>query len=65
MSTRNSLVYTRTFKKLTQDQMSDYGFNYRFYQRLESGVYSPNVKTLFRLAEAFGVDIRDFFEGDS
>lgn len=49
----------RKSKGLTQEQMSDRGFNYRFYQKLESGSYSPSLKTLFRLAEALGIKVED------
>jgi DNA-binding XRE family transcriptional regulator len=46
---------------LTQEDMAEYGFNYRHYQKLESGTYSPNLRTLYRLAKVFGVPVRDLF----
>lgn len=46
---------------LTQEQMTDHGFNYRYYQKLESGNYSFNLYTLHRLSLAFKVSIQDFF----
>lgn len=58
---RNIKKY-RTAKGLTQEDMVDLGFNYRFYQRLESGRHSPNLQTLFRLSEAFAVPISKLLE---
>jgi DNA-binding XRE family transcriptional regulator len=51
----------RKRRKLTQEQMVDHGFSYRFYQKLESGSYSFNLYTLHRLSVAFKVDVQDFF----
>ena len=42
---------------LTQEQMTEFGFNYRHYQRLESGNYSPSLNTLYRLSKVFKVSI--------
>lgn len=48
---------------LTQEEMSRKGrFNYRFYQKLESGKYSPNLYTLFRIAKSNGVKISDLLD---
>lgn len=52
----------RSSLALTQEQMAEYGFNYRFYQKLESGKYSPSLRTLFRLADFFEVDISEFLK---
>lgn len=49
----------RVSKRLTQEDMMDLGFNYRFFQKLESGTYSPNLRTLHRLSRAFDVRIND------
>lgn len=46
---------------LTQEDMAEHGFNYRHYQKLESGSYSPNLRTLHRLAVVLKVSIREFF----
>ena len=45
----------------TQEDMVNKGFNYRYYQKLESGSYSPNLQTLHRLAHTFKVDVSEFF----
>ncbi len=46
---------------LTQEQMAEKGYNYRFYQKLESGNYSPSLKTLHKLSKTFKVKIDEFF----
>jgi transcriptional regulator with XRE-family HTH domain len=50
--------------QLTQEQMQDYGFNYRYYQEIESGTANLTVKTLNRLARAFKVQPMEFFRFD-
>lgn len=52
----------RTSAGLTQMDMVDHGFNYRHYQRLESGESGYNLQTLFRLSKVFKVKISAFFE---
>lgn len=52
----------RVARGLTQEDMSDHGYSYRHYQRVESGKHSPNLYTLYRLSITFKVDIRDFFK---
>ena len=47
---------------LTQEGMTEFGFSYRHFQKIESGKYSPNLHTLYRVAAALKVDIRDLFE---
>lgn len=44
---------------LTQEQMREYGFNYRYYQKIEAEDVTPNLMTLVKLALAFGVDVKD------
>jgi transcriptional regulator with XRE-family HTH domain len=52
----------RLKKGLTQEDMVTFGFNYRHYQRLESGNHSPNLLTLVRLGRVFSVKPLEFFE---
>ncbi len=59
---RSNIRDIRQSKRLTQEDMVDFGFNYRHYQSIESGRHSPNLHTLFRVAEALRVDIREFFK---
>lgn len=47
---------------LTQMDMVDHGFNYRHYQRLESGTTGYNLQTLFKLSKVFKVKVSVFFE---
>lgn len=52
----------RLERDLTQEDMSELGFNYRHYQKLESGSYSFNLFTLYRLSTVFKVKLVDFFK---
>ena len=52
----------RKQKGLTQENMMDYGFNYRHYQKIESGTYSMNLYTLHRLSIIFNVSIRNLLK---
>ena len=54
----------RKAKGLTQEDMQDFGFNYRYYQRIEAGEKNLSLKTLNKLAKAFGVDVSEFFRFD-
>jgi DNA-binding XRE family transcriptional regulator len=47
---------------LTQMDMIDHGFNYRHYQRLESGESGYNLLTLFKLSKVFKVKVSAFFD---
>ncbi|NUM58146.1 MAG: helix-turn-helix transcriptional regulator [Bdellovibrionaceae bacterium] len=47
----------RKAKGLTQEDMVDFGFNYRHYQKIESGAYSPNLHTLVRLSQVFNITV--------
>jgi transcriptional regulator with XRE-family HTH domain len=46
----------RNAKDLTQEDMQDFGFSYRYYQRIEAAEENLTLKTLNRLAKAFGVE---------
>ena len=46
----------------TQEEMIQFGFNYRHYQKLESGNHSPSLNTLFRLSIVYKIDLGDFFK---
>jgi transcriptional regulator with XRE-family HTH domain len=54
----------RKAKDLTQEQMQDYGLNYRYYQRIEAGEKNLSLKTLNKLAKAFGVEPGDLLRFD-
>ena len=57
-----NLKKMRIQKGLTQEDMTNYGFNYRHYQRLESGTNPPSFATLVRLAKVMEVEVTDFFQ---
>ncbi len=45
------------------EEMADLGsFNYRFYQKLESGSYSPNLKTIYSLMIRYQLKIDELFK---
>ncbi|MFW7382323.1 MAG: helix-turn-helix domain-containing protein [Oligoflexus sp.] len=46
----------REARGFTQEDMMDYGFERRYYQRLEAGEVNPTLHTLFRLAESLGIE---------
>jgi transcriptional regulator with XRE-family HTH domain len=52
----------RKLRNLKQYDMVDYGFNYRHYQRIESGKYTPSIETLIRLAKVFKVKVIDLLK---
>lgn len=52
----------RKERELTQEDMAELGFNYRHYQKLESGTYSPNLRTLHKLSKVFKVNLIDIFK---
>jgi len=48
---------------LTQEELSlKCGMNYRFYQKLESGKYSPSLSTIFKLAQALKIKVTDLLD---
>lgn len=62
MQIANNIRLCRKRKGLTQEDMANLGFNYRFYQKIESGLYSPNLKTLYRISQALGVSISELID---
>ncbi|OYZ24219.1 MAG: hypothetical protein B7Y39_01995 [Bdellovibrio sp. 28-41-41] len=57
-----NLKKCRKSRKLSQTDMTEYGFELRNYQRIESGRHSPSLYTLHRLAIVFRCEIKDFFD---
>ena len=57
-----NIIRLREGHNLTQEDMAAYGFERRWYQRLESGKHSISLPTLYRLSEVFRVDIAEFFK---
>jgi transcriptional regulator with XRE-family HTH domain len=58
----SNIVKIRKSKKLTQEDMMNFNYSYRHYQRIESGRNAPNLQTLYRLALTFKVDVIEFFK---
>jgi transcriptional regulator with XRE-family HTH domain len=47
----------RLEREFTQEEMGRFGFEYRYYQRIEYGEKNLSLKTLNKLAKAFGVHV--------
>lgn len=56
-----NIKMARVKNKLRQADMIDFGFSERYIQKLESGVYSPNLYTVHRLAGAFDLELHELF----
>jgi len=52
----------RLAKGLRQEDMCQFGFEYKYYQRIEYGQKNLSLKTLNKLAKAFRVPISKLFE---
>lgn len=39
----------RKVRNITQEEMRDYGFNYRYFQKIEAGEVNATLDTLARL----------------
>jgi len=53
------LRLARGFK---QEDMCQFGFEYKYYQRIEYGQKNLSLKTLNKLAKAFGVTVSELFK---
>ena len=47
---------------LKQEEMCKYGFEYKYYQRIEYGQKNLSLKTLNKMAQAFGVPVSELFK---
>jgi transcriptional regulator with XRE-family HTH domain len=54
----------RLAKSLRQEDMCQFGFEYKYYQRIEYGQKNLSLKTLNKLAKAFGIRIAELFALD-
>ncbi len=53
----------RKRKHLSQEELADIiDVNFRTIQRIETGCNVPSLETLAKLAQAFGIKVRDFFD---
>ena len=51
----------RIERGLKQEEMCRFGFDYKYYQRIEYGEKNLTLKSLNKLAKAFGVPISELF----
>ena len=51
----------RIERGLKQEEMCRFGFDYKYYQRIEYGEKNLTLKSLNKLAEAFGVPMSELF----
>lgn len=52
----------RKARGLRQEDMEKFGLSYKYYQRIEAGKVNVTLKTLEKIAKAFGVDPTGLFE---
>ena len=52
----------RKKSQITQEGMEEHGFNYKHYQKIESGKHSMSLYTLYRLAKVFKTDINSLLK---
>lgn len=52
----------RLERKLTQEMMRDHSFNYRYFQKIESGKVNPTLDTLLKLAKALDCSLSDLLD---
>ena len=57
-----NLKKLRKSKGVTQEQMRDYGFNYRYYQKMEAGQVNIRLDVIVRLVNTFKCSISDLFK---
>ena len=48
----NNIQRARKKAGFTQEKMQDFGFNYRYYQKIEGGQVNLTLKTLWLIAKA-------------
>lgn len=58
------VVELRKQKGITQESMEDHveGLSYRTMQQIEQCRTSPNLRTLFALAQGLGIKVRDLLD---
>ena len=54
----------RIARGLKQEEMCRFGFEYKYYQRIEYGQKNLSLRTLNRLAKAFGLPVSELFRFD-
>ena len=54
----------RIARGLKQEDMCQFGFDYKYYQRIEYGEKNLTLKTLNKLAKGLGVPVSELFRFD-
>ena len=59
----HNLKIYRKQRGFSQEQLAErVGFSTRYYQRLESGRWSPNILTLYKVAKQLKIDTSNLFK---
>jgi transcriptional regulator with XRE-family HTH domain len=53
----------RIERGLTQEQMTRFGLDYKYYQRIEYGDRNLSLRTLHKIAKAFDIPITELLNG--
>lgn len=62
MKLAKNIKKLRAKNELVQEDMRDFGLNYRYYQKIEASDANVTLDTLVRLANAFKVKISDLLK---
>jgi transcriptional regulator with XRE-family HTH domain len=57
----NRIKEMRKRKGLRQEDMENFGLNYRYYQDIEAGKANLTLATIAKIASALDVDVTDLF----
>ena len=52
----------RIERGLTQEQMTRFGRDYKYYQQIEYGQKNLSLRTLYKIAKAFGMPISELLK---
>lgn len=58
----NNVKRLRQALGVSQESMRDYGFNYRYFQKLEAGQANVTLDTMVKLSHAFKCKLTDLVE---
>jgi len=52
----------RQDRGLTQESMQNFGFNYRYYQKIEGGQVNSTLDTILKLSKALKCPVAELFK---
>lgn len=58
----NNVKKLRQQQGITQEEMRDHGFNYRYFQKIESGQVNVTLDTLVKLAKTLKCHLSDLLK---